>query len=102
MDPFVTVPGKEQGKQLPFIPGQYDQPADKSGKDGAGESAGAAGREIVCVKGYAKNPVVEIPLKPSGKLDVGAAIGKGILTVIILLIPAVKNALAQVKNQAVA
>ena len=53
-----------------------------SGKDGAGESAGAAGREIVCVKGYAKNPVVEIPLKPSGKLDVGAAIGKGILTVI--------------------
>lgn len=38
--------------------------------------------DIVCVKGYSKNPVVEIPLKPSGKLDVGGAIGKGILTVI--------------------
>ena len=38
--------------------------------------------DIVCVKGYPKNPVVEIPLKPSGKLDVGGAIGKGILTVI--------------------
>lgn len=38
--------------------------------------------DIVCVKGYPKNPVVEMPLKPSGKLDVGGAIGKGILTVI--------------------
>ncbi len=38
--------------------------------------------DIVCVKGYPKTPVVEIPLKPSGKLDVGGAIGKGILTVI--------------------
>ena len=51
-------------------------------ESGTEEGTGAAGREIVCVKGYAKNPVVEIPLKPSGKLDVCNAIGKGILTVI--------------------
>ena len=56
--------------------------ASADGNDGTGECGDNTGREIVCVKGYAKNPVVEIPLKPSGKLDVGAAIGKGILTVI--------------------
>lgn len=34
------------------------------------------------VKGYAFNPYVDIPLKAEGKLDVGAAIGSGELTVI--------------------
>lgn len=34
------------------------------------------------VKGYAKNPRVDIPLKPNGKLDVSGAIGAGTLTVI--------------------
>jgi molecular chaperone Hsp33 len=34
------------------------------------------------VKGYASNPHVDIPLKPSGKLDVSAAVGKGSITVI--------------------
>lgn len=35
------------------------------------------------VRGYAQNPVVEIPLKPNGKLDVSGALGKdGMLYVI--------------------
>lgn len=36
----------------------------------------------VNVKGYVYEPIVDIPLKPSGKLDVGGAIGQGMLTVI--------------------
>lgn len=34
------------------------------------------------VKGYAENNIVEIPLKNNGKLDVGTAVGKGILSVV--------------------
>lgn len=34
------------------------------------------------VRGYVTNPVVEIPLNPKGKLDVGGAIGNGTLYVI--------------------
>ncbi|NLY74658.1 MAG: Hsp33 family molecular chaperone HslO [Firmicutes bacterium] len=34
------------------------------------------------VKGYLENPHVDLDLNPSGKLDVGAAIGSGTLTVI--------------------
>lgn len=34
------------------------------------------------VKGYAKNPIVDIPLKANGKLDVSGAIGEGTLTII--------------------
>ena len=33
-------------------------------------------------KGYCKNPSVEIPLKENGKLDVGGALGAGMLSVI--------------------
>ena len=36
----------------------------------------------VKVKGYCVNPSVEIPLKENGKLDVGGALGAGMLTVI--------------------
>lgn len=34
------------------------------------------------VKGYVGQPLVDIPLKENGKLDVGGAVGKGTLTVI--------------------
>ena len=34
-------------------------------------------------KGFAANPAVDIPLKRAGKLDVGGAVGKGFLTVIM-------------------
>lgn len=34
------------------------------------------------IKGYANNPVVDLPLKPNGKLDVSGAVGHGFMTVI--------------------
>jgi molecular chaperone Hsp33 len=34
------------------------------------------------VKGYVNVPIVDLPLKPNGKLDVGGAIGEGVFTVI--------------------
>lgn len=34
------------------------------------------------IKGYPKNPVIDLPLKPNGKLDVSGAVGNGFMTVI--------------------
>lgn len=49
---------------------------------------GPAGRLLAvsdylgCVRGYIENPAVDPPRKANGKLDVGAAVGRGSLTVI--------------------
>lgn len=49
--------------------------------DGPLEGAVAVGNAQGEVRGYVREPLVDLPLKPSGKLDVGAAVGRGELAV---------------------
>lgn len=49
--------------------------------DGPLEGVVAVGNAQGEVRGYVREPLVDLPLKPSGKLDVGAAVGRGELAV---------------------
>lgn len=50
--------------------------------DGPGKGLLVTGDSKARVKGYPLNPIVDIPLKPNGKLDVQTALGEGSLTII--------------------
>lgn len=50
--------------------------------NGEGKGLVVTGDSKARVKGYVFNPIVDIPLKPNGKLDVQNALGEGTLTVI--------------------
>lgn len=65
-----------------MLKGERDRLTLRIVGDGPVESIVAAADATGNVRGYVGNPVVEIPLKPSGKLDVSGCIGEGSLYVL--------------------
>lgn len=65
-----------------MLKGEKDTLTLRVAGDGPAEAVIAVADSKGNVKGYPVNPIVEIPLKSNGKLDVGGAIGKGNLYVL--------------------
>ncbi len=58
-----------------MLKGRDDSVTLKVAADGPTGTVMAVSDSEGCVRGYAEHPVVEIPLKPNGKLDVSGAVG---------------------------
>lgn len=50
--------------------------------DGPGGQIVVCGNSQLHMRGYIDNPTVDLPLKPNGKLDVSACVGRGRITVV--------------------